>query len=99
MAIPRLGVESELQLPATATATTLPDLSHICDLHCSLEQHQILNPLSETRDLTLVLLDASQVLNPLSHSGNSYQLILQYTFTEIQCVSGPAPGAWDTQEQ
>ena len=37
MDIPRLGVESELQLPAyaTATATTMPDLSHICDLYHS----------------------------------------------------------------
>ena len=31
-----LGVESELQLPAYTTAT--PDLSHICDLHRSLQQ-------------------------------------------------------------
>ena len=34
---PRLGVESELQLPAYATAT--PDLSHVCDLHHSSWQH------------------------------------------------------------
>ena len=31
----RLGVESELQLPAYATATAMPDLSYICDLHHS----------------------------------------------------------------
>ena len=29
MGVPRLGVESELQLPAYATATTMRDLSHI----------------------------------------------------------------------
>ena len=34
METPRLGVQSELQLPAyaTATATTVKDLSHVCDL-------------------------------------------------------------------
>ena len=33
--IPRLGFESELQLPAYTTATAMPDPSPICDLHCS----------------------------------------------------------------
>ena len=32
MEIPRLEVESELQLLAYATATATPDLNHICDL-------------------------------------------------------------------
>ena len=44
MEVPRVGVESELQLLAYATATAAPDLSHICDLHRSLQQHWILNP-------------------------------------------------------
>ena len=35
MEVPKLGVESELQLPAYTTATATPDLSHICKLHCS----------------------------------------------------------------
>ena len=35
MDVPRLGVESELQLPAYAIATAMPDLSHVCDLHHS----------------------------------------------------------------
>ena len=43
-------VESELQWPAYATATAMLDLSHICDLHCSSRQYQILSPLSEARD-------------------------------------------------
>ena len=45
MDIPRLGVESELQLPAYTTATVTQDLSHVCNIHCSLRQHRILNPL------------------------------------------------------
>ena len=35
MDVPRLGVESELQLPAYTTATAMPDPSHICNLHHS----------------------------------------------------------------
>ena len=68
---PRRGVQSELQLPdhATATAGSEPhlrptpqqDLSRICDLHHSSQQPQILNPLSEARDQTRVLMDASRV--------------------------------------
>ena len=50
MEIPRLGVESELQLLACATATAMEDLSHVCDLRHSSRQCWILNPLSEARD-------------------------------------------------
>ena len=35
MEVPRLGVESELQLPATATVTAMQDQSHLCNLHHS----------------------------------------------------------------
>jgi len=52
MEVPRLGVESELQLLAYTTATATPGPSHICDLHYSSWQHQILNPLREARDRT-----------------------------------------------
>ena len=50
MEVPRLGVKSELQLLAYATATATQDPRHICSLHHSSRQHQILNPLRETRD-------------------------------------------------
>ena len=43
--VPRLGVKSELQLPAYATATATQDLSRISDLHHRSQQHRILNPL------------------------------------------------------
>ena len=59
MEVSRLGVESELELLAYATATAMPDLSHICDLHCNLRQCQILYPLSKTRDQTQILTDTS----------------------------------------
>ena len=53
MRVPRLGVKSELQLLATATATQDP--SHVCNLRCSLWQCQILTSLSEARDQTCML--------------------------------------------
>ena len=68
MEVPGLGVESELQLPAYATATKMQDLRGICGLHCSLRQSQILTPLSETRDWIHFLWILCWVLNPLSHN-------------------------------
>ena len=61
MEVPRLGVESELPLPAYATTTLTQDLSCVCNLYHSSPQYQILNPLSKANDQTLVLMDASQV--------------------------------------
>ena len=60
MEVPRLRVESELHLLPYTTATAMLDPSHICDLYHSLQQHQIPKPLSEARDHTCVLMDASQ---------------------------------------
>ena len=57
MEVPRLGVESELQLLAYSTATAMRDLSLVCDLHHSSRQCWILNPLSEARDRTRNLMD------------------------------------------
>ena len=61
MEIPRLGVESELQLPAYTTATATPAMSRVCNLHRSSGQHQILNPLSKAKDQTLILMDPSRI--------------------------------------
>ena len=61
MEVHRLGVKSELQLPACTTATATWNLSHVYDLHHSSWQRQILNPLSEARDRTHILMDASQI--------------------------------------
>ena len=59
--VPRLGVESELQLPAYTTATAVQDPSHTCDLHHSSGQCRILNPLIEARDQTHILMDTNFV--------------------------------------
>ena len=61
MKVPRLGGRMELQLLACTTATATQDLSHVCDLHRSSQQHQILNPLGEAREQTHVLLGTSGI--------------------------------------
>ena len=68
--VPRLGVESELQLPAYAAATATPDLSCVCDLHHSSQQRQILNPLRDARDQTCVLMNTNQILFCWAMMGN-----------------------------
>ena len=59
MEVPRLGAELELQLPAYPTATATQDLNHVCNLHHSSQQSRILNPLSEARDQSRILVDTS----------------------------------------
>ena len=76
MEVPRLGVKSEMQLPAYITATAKRDLSCVCDLHHSSWQHWIFNSLSEARDRTHILIGTSQIHNLLSHNGNSRNLVL-----------------------
>ena len=61
MEVPRLGVELKLQLLAYTTATAMQDLSLVFDLQYSSWQRQILNPLSEARDWTQILMDPSRV--------------------------------------
>ena len=50
MEVPRLGGQSELPVLAYTTATAMPDLCCVCDLHHSSWQRWILNPLSEAKD-------------------------------------------------
>ena len=70
--VPRLGVKSELQLPAYTTTTATWDPSHICHLYHSSWRCRILNPLSKARNQTCILMDTSQVRYPLSHEENSW---------------------------
>ena len=49
MEVPRLGVDSELQLPADTTATATWGPSRVCDLHRS-ETNLVLNTLSHDRN-------------------------------------------------
>jgi len=50
MEVPRLGVQSELLLPAYTRATEMPDPSRVCDLHHSSWQRRTLNSLSKARN-------------------------------------------------
>ena len=59
--VPRLGVESELQLPAYITATATWDPSCVCNLHHSSWQCWILDPRSEAKDWTRIHVDPSRV--------------------------------------
>ena len=52
-------VKLELQLQAYATAMATLDLSHICNLCCTLQKCWMLIPLSKARDQTLVLKDTT----------------------------------------
>ena len=67
MEVRRLWVKLELQLLAWAIAASLHhnhsswDLSCACDLHHSLWQHQILNPLSKAKDGTHILMDTNRI--------------------------------------
>ena len=59
------GSQARGQIGAVAagytTAIAMPYPSYVCNLHHSSQQHQILNPPSEARDQTCVLMDTSQI--------------------------------------
>ena len=64
-------------------------------LHCSLRQHQILNPLGKARVVTHILMDISWILNLLSHSGNcmEHQFYLRKQLTNHGYFN---LGIWET---
>ena len=64
MEVPMLGVKLELKLLAYATHAAMWDPNHVWDLHHSSWQCQILNPLSEARDRTHILVGSSWVRYP-----------------------------------
>ena len=61
IAVPRLGVELELQLLAYITATATQTPSCVCDLHHGSWQCRILDPLREARDQTRVFTDTNPI--------------------------------------
>ena len=69
MEVPRLGVELEVQLPFYAIAIAMPDLSCVCDLHHSSQQHQLLNPLSKARGQTCNLMVPSRIYSSCTTMG------------------------------
>ena len=80
MEIPRPRVKAELQLLAYMAATEMQNLSHICDLHHSSRQHQILNLLNKAMDQSNILTDISQILFCCTTMGTPFiQFILKNT--------------------
>ena len=67
--VPRLGVQSELQLPVYTTATATRDPSLVRDLHHSSWQCWIFNPWSEARDRTGKLTVPSRICFRYAMSG------------------------------
>ena len=57
MEVPGLGVKLERQLQAYTTAVATAEPSLICDLCRSSWQYQTLNPMSEAKNQTWVLMD------------------------------------------
>ena len=72
MEVPRLGVKSELQLPAYTTATATQGPSRICKLHHSSCQCQIPDPLSKARDQTHSPMDTSWIHFHCAAMGTPY---------------------------
>ena len=69
MEVPRLGVASELQLQACATATAMPIQAP--SVTCATAHSNARSLTHRARDRTLILMDASWILNLLGHNRNS----------------------------
>ena len=61
MKVPRIGVESGLQLLAYTTGTATRDQSRDFDLHHSSQQRWILNPLGKARIQSHVLMNTNRI--------------------------------------
>ena len=85
MEVPRLGINSELQLLVytTATAIAMPDLNCIFNLYHSSWQRWIPDPLSKARDGTCILLDTRFIHFCCAIMGTPYILRLLYTSSRL----------------
>ena len=82
MEVPRLGVESQLQLLACATATWDP--SHVWNLPHSSQQCQIPNPLSKVRDRTGILIDTSWICFHSATTGTPVNVYSKYLLPTLR---------------
>ena len=90
--VPRLGVQSELQLTTYVRATATPDWSQVCELHHSSWQHRIPNPLIKVRDGSCNLMVPSLISFHCATTGTpcilySFLLICMPVFIPVpQCL-------------
>ena len=99
MEVPRLGVQSELQLSAYTTATATQDPSQVCDLPHSSRQCRILNALREARDRTCGLKVPSRVCFCCATTGTPCFQPAPDSFTQtsnLRCrgLELPTQGMW-----
>ena len=92
MEVPRLGVLSELLPLAYTTATARQDRSHACDLHHSLGQRRILNPVSEARNRTRNLMVPSRIHFSCTMMGTPEKFSLPGLCKESACLG--TRGVW-----
>ena len=90
MEVPRLGVQLDLQPPAYTTVAATSDPSHVCKLHHSSRQCQILNPLSEARDRTFHLTLPSWIHFCCTTTGTPYSLFLKLLHRSVSSTTKPA---------
>ena len=71
---------------AYTTATAMQNPSCVYDLHHSLWQHRILNPLSKTGHRTYVLMDASQIRFHWAMMGTPRNVLFSVWFLLLHIV-------------
>ena len=76
----------EVPGPAYATAPTTPDLSHVCSLHHSSWQLQILNPPIKARDRTCMLMNTSWVCFCWATTGTRGVIFLSMEFWSVMVM-------------
>ena len=91
------------RMEVSATATATPDLRHVCDLHHSLQECQILNSLNKVMDSSQIRFCWATMgtLMFLKFWDNYYTLTIVKTQDKTQKQSGSetsAGGIWDFSE-
>ena len=89
MEVPRLGMESELQLLPYTTSTAMWDPVCICD-HSS-RQCWMLDPLSEARDWTCILMDTSRICFHCTTMGAPHNFVYYFLVLFPYCHHGKLP--------
>ena len=97
MEVPRLGVESQIQLLACTTATATWDPNYVCKLHHSSWQQSIPEPLSEARDQTCIFIDTSQIHFLCTTMVTPYTIFI-YLFICLFAFFRAAPAAWGSSQ-